>query len=41
MLIDTCKELGRNFIGIEIEPKYYEIAKRWIFNAQTDMFVGK
>lgn len=26
----ACKELGRNFIGIEIEPKYYEIAKKRI-----------
>jgi len=26
----ACKELGRNFIGIEIEPKYFEIAKRRI-----------
>jgi DNA modification methylase len=35
----AAKELGRNFIGIEIEPKYYEIAKRRIMNAQTLMFV--
>lgn len=26
----ACKELGRNFIGIEIEPKYFEIAERRI-----------
>jgi len=26
----AAKELGRNFIGIEIEPKYFEIAKRRI-----------
>ena len=26
----ACKELGRKFIGIEIEPKYFEIAKRRI-----------
>ena len=26
----ACKELGRNFIGIEIEPKYFEIAKKRI-----------
>jgi DNA modification methylase len=26
----ACKELGRNFIGIEIEPKYFEIAQRRI-----------
>jgi site-specific DNA-methyltransferase (adenine-specific) len=36
----ACKELGRNFIGIEIEPKYFEIAKRRIDNTQVDMFVG-
>jgi site-specific DNA-methyltransferase (adenine-specific) len=36
----ACKELGRNFIGIEIEPKYYEIAKRRIEQTTTDMFVG-
>jgi len=33
----TClasKELNRKFIGIEKEPKYYEIAKQRIFNAQ-------
>jgi len=35
----ACKELGRNFIGIEIEPKYFEIAKRRIDNTTTDMFV--
>jgi DNA modification methylase len=34
----ACKELGRNFIGIEIEPKYFEIAKRRIENTQEDMF---
>jgi site-specific DNA-methyltransferase (adenine-specific) len=26
----ACKELNRNFIGIEIDEKYYEIAKRRI-----------
>jgi site-specific DNA-methyltransferase (adenine-specific) len=26
----ACKELGRNFIGIEIEKKYFDIAKRRI-----------
>ena len=26
----ACKELGRNFIGIEINPKYIEIAQRRI-----------
>ena len=33
----ACKELGRNFIGIEIEPKYYEIAKKRINNTQENM----
>jgi DNA modification methylase len=35
----ACKELGRNFIGIDIEPRYYEIAKRRIQNTTTDMFI--
>ncbi len=35
----ACKELGRNFIGIEIEPKYYEIAKRRIDNTPEPLFV--
>jgi hypothetical protein len=35
----ACKELGRNFIGIEIEPKYYNIAKTRINQATTDMFL--
>ena len=26
----ACKELGRNFIGIEISPEYFEIAKKRI-----------
>ena len=30
----------RNFIGIEIEPKYFEIAKRRIDNTTQNMFVG-
>lgn len=35
--------LGRKFIGIEIEPKYYEIAKKRISDAlkQPDFFVEK
>jgi DNA modification methylase len=28
----AAKELNRKFIGIEKEPKYYEIAKQRIFN---------
>lgn len=36
-------KLGRRFIGIEIEPKYYEIAKRRISEAlrQPDLFIEK
>jgi hypothetical protein len=34
----ACKELGRNFIGIEIEPKYFEIAKRRIEQTTTQLF---
>ena len=30
----ACMDLGRKFIGIEIEPKYYEIACERIENAQ-------
>jgi DNA modification methylase len=35
----ACQELGRNFIGIEIEPKYYEIAKRRIDQTMESLFV--
>jgi len=30
---DACQKLGRKFIGIEIDPKYFEIAKQRIANA--------
>ena len=33
----ACKELGRNFIGIEIAEKYYEIAQKRIANTQRSM----
>lgn len=35
--------LGRKFIGIEIEPKYYDIARRRVSDAlkQGDMFIEK
>ena len=33
----ACKELGRNFIGIEISPEYFEIAKKRIENTQEMM----
>lgn len=34
----ACKELGRKFIGIEINKEYYEIAKKRIDNTQESMF---
>jgi site-specific DNA-methyltransferase (adenine-specific) len=33
----ACVKLGRNFIGIEKEPKYYDIAARRIAEAQQQM----
>jgi site-specific DNA-methyltransferase (adenine-specific) len=38
----ACAKLGRKFIGIEIEPKYFDIACRRIeaAYAQPDMFVA-
>jgi DNA modification methylase len=38
----ACAKLGRRFVGIEIEPKYFEIALRRIEEAQRqpDMFVA-
>lgn len=38
----ACAKLGRRFIGIEIEPKYFDIACRRIEEAQRqpDMFVA-
>ncbi len=37
----ACARLGRKFIGIEIEPKYFDIACRRIEEAykQSDMFI--
>lgn len=39
----ACVKLGRKFIGIEIEPKYFEIACRRIEEAtrQGDMFIER
>jgi site-specific DNA-methyltransferase (adenine-specific) len=39
----ACAKLGRKFIGIEIEPKYFDIACRRIEQAyaQPDMFVAQ
>jgi DNA modification methylase len=33
----ACKNLNRNFIGIELDPKYFEIAKRRIENHNPQM----
>jgi len=33
----ACVQTGRNFIGIEIEPKYYAIAEKRIHDAQQQM----
>ena len=33
----TCVQTGRNFIGIEIDPNYFEIAKTRIEKAQSEM----
>ena len=33
----ACVQTGRNFIGIEIEPKYFEIAEKRIAKAQLQM----
>jgi len=31
---------GRNFIGIELDPRYYAIAEKRIANAQPPLFVA-
>jgi len=33
----ACVQTGRNFIGIEIEPKYYELAEKRIAEAQLQI----
>jgi len=35
----ACVQTGRNFIGIEIEPKYFEIAQKRIKEAQLQMIM--
>jgi DNA modification methylase len=39
----ACARLGRRFVGIEIEPKYFDIACRSIEEAQRqpDLFVQR
>ena len=34
----AAKELGRNFIGIEIAPEYIKISKQRLFNTQESLF---
>jgi site-specific DNA-methyltransferase (adenine-specific) len=31
----ACKNLNRNFIGIELDPEYFEIAKKRIDDCTT------
>ena len=35
----ACKELGRNFIGIEIDKGYFDIAKKRIDQATQELFI--
>lgn len=35
----ACRQLNRNFIGIELEEKYYEIAEKRINNYQTKLVI--
>jgi len=34
----ACKELNRNFIGVEINPEYCKIAEKRLFNTQGSLF---
>lgn len=34
----ACKLLRRNFIGCEIDPKYFELAKRRIDSTEWGLF---
>ena len=31
----ACKELGRNFIGVELDKQYFDIAESRINNVET------
>jgi DNA modification methylase len=33
----VCKDLGRKFIGIEISPKYYQVARKRMFSKQSKL----
>lgn len=35
----ACKQMGRRFIGIELDPQYYAIAERRIANAQPPLLL--
>ena len=35
----AAKSLNRDFIGIELDPKYYEIAQRRMVDVQQPLFV--
>jgi DNA modification methylase len=38
----ACKRLKRNFLGIELDPKYFELAKAWIENeVERDLTLAK
>ena len=34
----ACKNLNRSFIGIEMDDKYFKIAKERIENTEPDLF---
>jgi len=36
----ACKNLNRDFIGIEIDKECFEIAKKRIESAQTQLTIG-
>lgn len=37
----ACINTNRNFIGIELDEKYFNIAKERIENAKGDLFKGE
>ncbi len=34
----ACLKTGRNFVGVEISPEYYEVARRRLAEADGPMF---